>query len=522
MILMVPVVTAQQMKTIDRLAIENWGIEGLVLMENAGRGVVAALSRELPDLSSHRVLIVCGKGNNGGDGFVAARHLHNLGVRTSCALLGTARELKGDALVNARMLLNAGLPVAEISEIDQLARLIAESTVIIDAIFGTGLTAAPTGIYARAIELINQHPAYTVSVDIPSGVNADTGELLEPAVRADLTVTMALPKIGLLLYPGKKCTGKLAVADIGIPKNLLHQHTTTFLIDEHSVRQIIPPRVPDGNKGTFGTCLLICGSRGYTGAACLTAMAAVRAGAGLVRLAYPQSLSPVIESRILEPVKHPLPETPEISLSPEALPRLLELNAAADAIALGPGIGTHPQTRALLTALLPQLEKPVVIDADGINNLAGQLEILKQTRVPVILTPHPGELSRLTGISPLEINRQRVNIAREFARQHQLILVLKGAPTVIASPDQRVFINPTGNSGLATGGTGDVLTGLIAGLLAQGAKPIDAAIAGVFLHGKAGDLAAQELTEYCLAAGDLLQYLPRAFARLLAPPAPDA
>jgi len=515
MITMLPVVTAQQMKQIDRQAIEEWGIAGLVLMENAGRAVVNALCQELPDFKSHRFLIICGPGNNGGDGFVVARHLSNLGLPATCALLGTIGKLKGDALANAQILLNARFPILEISTPEQIARLIEEHTVIIDAIFGTGLSAPPAGIYARVIELLNQCPAYRVSIDIPTGVHADTGELLEPAVRADLTVTMALPKLGLLLYPGKTCTGKLVIADIGIPAKLLHQQADILLIDAASVRQILPARPPDGNKGTFGTCLLICGSRGYTGAACLTAMAAVRAGAGLVRLAYPASLSPIIESRVLEPVKHPLPETPAITLSPAALPEILKLTNLTNAVAIGPGISTSPETRNLLTELIPQIDKPLIIDADGINNLAGQLTILNQTRSPVILTPHPGELARLTGITPKEINQHRVQIAREFAEKNRVILVLKGAPTVIASPDHPVFINPTGNSGLATGGTGDVLTGLIAGLLAQNVRPLDAAITAVFLHGKAGDLAAKELTEYCLAAEDLLHYLPRAFAQLL-------
>lgn len=518
MITMLPVVTAQQMKQLDRQAIENWGISGLVLMENAGQGVVASLSQELPDFRLQKFLIICGRGNNGGDGLVVARHLYNRGVRVDCVVLGRIDQLKGDALANARILLNAGFPIQELSDARELTRSIKESSVIVDAIFGTGLTAPPAGIYSQAIELINQSSAYVVSIDIPSGVNADTGELLEPAVRADLTVTMALPKIGLLLYPGKRCCGKVIVVDIGIPKNLLSQGSETFLVDAEFVRENLPPRAPDGNKGSFGTSLLICGSRGYTGAACLAAMAAVRAGAGLVRLAYPQSLSPIIESRILEPVKHPLPETPEITLGLEALPILLKLSADADAVAIGPGISTNAETRNLLTQLIPNLKKPLVIDADGINNLAGQLEIINQAHAPVIMTPHPGELARLIRIPPSEINRHRVQIAREFARQHQIILVLKGAPTVIAAPDGRVFINPTGNSGLATGGTGDVLTGLITGLIAQGAQPLNAAITAVFLHGRAGDLAAQQLSEYSLAAEDLLDYLPQTFVQTLTQP----
>ncbi len=512
---MLPVVTARQMQQIDRLAMENWGISGLVLMENAGRSVVDFLAAELPDLPRRRFLVLCGKGNNGGDGLVITRHLLNRNLQVECAVLGKIAELKGDARTNVQILINAGFPLREITAVEQLTPLLTPEKVIIDAIFGTGLSSPPAGIYARTIELINQSGAQVVSVDVPSGVNADTGEILEPAIRARLTVTMALPKLGLLFYPGKTCTGKLLIADIGIPKKLLQQTGDTFLVDADSVQKLLPFRPPDGHKGTFGTCLLVSGSQGFTGAACLAAMAAVRAGAGLVRLAYPESLSPIVESAVLEPVKHPLPETGEKTLSLQALEPLAQLAAGADAVAIGPGIATHPETRQLLLELLPKIEKPLVLDADGLNNLAGQIKMLSRIKPPVILTPHPGELSRLTGIPVQEINRRRVEIAREFSTQHNLLLVLKGAPTVIAAPDSRVFINPTGNSGLGSGGTGDVLTGLIAGLVAQGASPLNAAISAVFIHGLAADIGAYQLTEYSLAAGDLLSLIPMAMHQLL-------
>lgn len=515
---MLPIVTARQMQQIDRLAVENWGISGLVLMENAGRSVVDFLAAELSDFRRQRFLVVCGKGNNGGDGLVITRHLLNRNLQVECVLLSRVAELRGDPRINAQILLNAGFPLIEITTIEQLSRLLSGEKVIIDAIFGTGLSSPPAGIYAQAIELINQSGAPVVSVDVPSGVNADTGEILEPAIRARITITMALPKLGLLLYPGRTCAGKLLIADIGIPRKLLHQAGDTFLVDADSVRKLLPFRPPDGHKGTFGTCLLICGSRGFTGAVCLTAMAAVRAGAGLVRLAYPESLSPIIESAVLEPVKHPLPETGEKTLSLQALEPLLELAAGADAVAIGPGITTHSETRQLLLELLPKIEKPLVLDADGLNNLAGDVTILNRIKPPVILTPHPGEMSRLTGIPIQEINRRRVEIAREFTSQHKVFLVLKGAPTVVAAPEGRIFINPTGNSGLGSGGTGDVLTGLLAGLLAQGASPLNAALSAVFIHGLAADIGASRFTEYPLAAGDLLSLIPEAFHQLVTAP----
>jgi hydroxyethylthiazole kinase-like uncharacterized protein yjeF len=518
---MLPVVTASQMKKIDRLAIENWGIPGIVLMENAGRAVVEILETELGNLAGKRILIVCGRGNNGGDGLVIARHLTNRGAVTQCLLLGKIEDLKGDAGVNARILIDAGLKIQEIDHPEPLQQLLPGYPVIIDAIFGTGLSAPPRGIFAEAIRLINQSQAFVVSVDVPSGVDADTGSVHTPAVCACLTVTMCLPKLGLLLYPAKTCAGKLLIADIGIPRQRLEiENFDTFLVDEEFVLAHLPPRPPDSHKGTFGTCLLICGSRGYSGAACLAAMAASRSGCGLVHLAYPKSLGPIIESRVLEPVKHPLPETPEITLSPAALDPIQELCRTADAVGIGPGISTHPRTRELLLALLPKLTTPMVLDADAINNLAQDVDLLKKVPGRLILTPHPGELSRLTNIPPAEINADRVACARAFAQKHNCITVLKGAPTVIAAANGQVYLNPTGNSGLATGGTGDILTGLITGLLAQGADPLNAAIIGVYLHGKAGDLAAQKLTEYALTAEDLLKFLPDAFASILSSQCP--
>jgi len=512
---MMPLVTVGEMKAIDRQAIELWGIPSAVLMENAGREVVRVLEKELKNLSGKNILVICGKGNNGGDGFVIARHLNNKGALVRCVLLGKTTDLKGDAFTNAQILLNAGISIEKVECVDELSKIIKNQPVIIDAIFGTGITTPPKGIFAEAIRLINESNAFVVSVDAPSGVDLNTGKVFEPAVRAHLTVTMALPKIGLFLYPCKNYTGKLIIADIGIPKQLIPQNAPAYLIDSDFVRTHLPPRKPDGHKGTFGTCLLICGSKGYSGAACLASMAAVRSGAGLVHIAFPESLSPVIESQVLEPVKHPLPETPEGTLSRQALKNLLELAANADAIAIGPGISRHQETHELLFEVLPKIEKPLILDADALNNLTGSIEILKNINAPVILTPHPGEFARLTNTPSAEINSNRVGVSRTFAKGYNCILVLKGAPTVIAAPDGKVYLNPTGNSGLATGGTGDVLTGLICGLIAQGAEPLNAAICGVYLHGLAADIGALELTEYGLAASDLLKFLPYAIRQTI-------
>lgn len=503
------------MKVIDRKAIESWGISGLVLMENAGRAVVDYLEEEIGTVKGKKFVVVCGKGNNGGDGFVITRHLLNRSAFVDCVLLGTIAEVKGDARTNAEILRHAGVPIRETRQFDELVFSIRTAPYIIDAIFGTGVSTPLEGIFAQTIQLINESGAYVISVDIPSGIDADTGNVLNLAVQAKLTVTMGVPKYGLILYPGKSYVGKLRIADIGIPKALLADRADTLLVTKDDIRKNLPPRRPDGHKGTFGTCLIVAGSRGYSGAACLTAMAAVRSGAGLVRIAFPQSLTPGIESRIFEPVKHPLPETPAATLSFEALPLLLDLVAKATSVAIGPGISLHSETKKLLLEILPHIKVPMVVDADGINNLVAEEETIRRCSAPLILTPHPGELSRLINVPPTEINANRIAVARNAARQLNCLIVLKGAPTVTATPDGKVFVNPTGNSGLGSGGTGDVLTGLIAGLLAQGAAPLDAALTGVFCHGRAADIAAEKLSEYSLAAGDLLQFLPHAFRELL-------
>ena len=582
-------VTAGQMQELDRRAMGIGGlspngdcpqtspIPGLTLMENAGRAVVEFMevhlsakgqspkgkvpsstpasplskspleaSRAESSLAGTRPLVICGRGNNGGDGFVVARLLLARGAKPDCVLLGNSAKLSGDALANYQRLKDAGFPVREVSEgglsphgdcpQNSIESLFHDRKVIIDAIFGTGLTRAPAGLTAEVITLINQSGAYVVSVDLPSGLNSDTGVPYEPTVRADLTVTMALPKLGLWLYPGRQYAGTVEVADIGIPGGDCPRgfpagnpgtvpkagEEQIFLLDAEYVRAVLPRRRPDGHKGTFGTALIVAGSRGFSGAACLAGMAAVRSGCGLVHLAVPAEIIDVVASSVVEAVKTPLPQTEIAALSPAALESILELSVESEAVALGPGIGTDCRTQNLELAFLAEVDRPTLIDADGVNNLVGHLALLARVKAPLLLTPHPGEFSRLTGLKPGEINADRIGVSRRFAAKHRVVLVLKGASTVIAAPDGRVFVNPTGNSGLASGGTGDVLTGLIVGLMAQGMSPLDAACAGVFLHGLAADIAVQSLTEYCLAAGDLPGYFCQAFAAVAEGSCPSA
>jgi hydroxyethylthiazole kinase-like uncharacterized protein yjeF len=511
------IVTASQMKQLDRKAVEEYGIPGMVLMENAGRSVCDSVEDRFGEITGLQVAVVCGRGNNGGDGFVITRHLLNRGADAACFLLGTVAELKGDARANADLLLKAGIPVEEVDKADRLVAALDSCEVVVDAIFGTGLNSAPRGILAEVIELVNHASCFTVSVDIPSGVNADTGEAYAPAIAADLTVSMALPKYGHVLYPGRELCGDVEVCDIGIPEHLLTEGADTFFADEDHVFDILPDRPEQGHKGTFGTALIIAGARGFSGAACLSGMAAVRSGCGLVKLAYPEAITGTVETSVLEAVKVPLPGTDADTIASAALETVVEHARESRCVAIGPGITTDPETAAFQLELLPRLECPVIVDADGINNLAGRLDILDHMKAPVILTPHPGEFARLTGIKPAEVNRDRINVSREFARKHKVVLVLKGAPTVVATPDAEVFVNSTGNSGLGSGGTGDVLTGLMAGLLAQTRQPVHAAVAAVFLHGRAADIAVEDMPECCLAAGDLLDYIPDAFASVLEP-----
>jgi NAD(P)H-hydrate epimerase len=517
-------VTAAQMQELDRRAITERGIPGLTLMENAGRGVVESMERHLGSLAEARPLIVCGKGNNGGDGFVVTRLLLEKDAKPDCILLGRAADLTGDALGNYQRLADSGFKVREVSSGAYIDPLFLNRKVIVDAMFGTGLTRAPSGLAAEAIELISCSGAYVVAVDLPSGLNSDTGTPYEPCVRANLTVTMAQPKLGLWLYPGRALAGKVEVVDIGMPspevpspksKVQSPEPDQTWLLDAEHVRAILPRRRPDGNKGSFGRALLIVGSRSYSGAAILAGRTAVRSGCGIVQLAVPEGIVDVVAASVVEAVKSPLPQTADAALSPAALKALLDMSAEAQAVAIGPGIGTDRPTRKLEIDFLTEVKKPTVVDADGINNLVGCLDLLPSIKPPLVLTPHPGEFSRLTGLKPADINADRIGISRRFATEHKVVLVLKGASTVIAAPDGTVYVNPTGNSGLASGGTGDVLTGLITGLMAQGMSPLDAACAGVFLHGLAADIAVQSLTEYCLAAGDLPHYLPQAFAAIL-------
>ena len=512
------VLNASQMREIDRLTIEDVGIPGPVLMENAGRGIFRELEERFPHLHEEHIVVVAGKGNNGGDGLVAARHLANHGAAPLVLLLASADEVKGDAALNLKVARAAGVDVREVRSTDEWRRrkgAIRDATIIVDAIFGTGLARAAEGIYAMAIKDINASEAFTLAVDIPSGLSSDTFELIGPAVQADLTVALAAPKIAHVLPPAEDYVGELVVADISIPGRLLEDPRLKLEIPGRlALMPIFARRKTDTHKGTYGHVLVVSGSLGKTGAAILAGKAALKAGAGLVTVATAASGLPIVARSMAELMTEPLAETPEGTISAEAVDRAAALAKGREAVVVGPGLSTHPSTGEFLYRLLPRLRGPVVIDADGLNLLGLRPDVLARLPRPAILTPHPGEFSRLTGLPTAEVLKRRLELAPSFAVRHNVVLVLKGYRTLVAAPDGRVFINPTGNPGLATGGSGDVLSGIIASLLAQLKDPLLAAVAGVYLHGLSGDLAAGALSEKALVAGDIIRYLPKALRRL--------
>jgi len=504
--------TADEMRELDRRTIEEIGIPGVVLMENAGRGAAELLCRRFSSLWPGPVLVLAGKGNNGGDGYVIARHLLNRGWRIMTIVLAEETAVSGDAAINLRAFQACGgetvfAPDAE--RLEKVLRRCRENRLVVDALFGTGLTSEVVGHYARAIDWINDARMPVLAVDIPSGVDATSGSILGRAVRADLTATFALPKIGHHLHPGAGLCGALEVVDIGIPAVLLAKGGGRHLLVDGDVAcRLLPARPVTGHKGTFGHLLVVGGSIGKAGAASMTAEGALRSGAGLVTVACPASIQETLAIKLTEAMTEPLDEV-EGALSLQALMALQRLTEGKAALALGPGLGQAAETFALVRRLVRESRLPLVLDADGLNAIAENPSVLRE-RPPgsVILTPHPGEMARLAGLSVAGVEADRIGVARQFARRHRVVLVLKGARTVTALPDGRVRLNGSGNPGLASGGMGDVLTGLIGGLLAQGLTPADAAVLGVYLHGRAADRLLPVMGDAGMTAGDLLRELP--------------
>jgi len=508
------VLTSAEMREIDRRTIEEIGIPGPVLMENAGLQVFRVLQALFPGLPGENIVIVAGKGNNGGDGLVVARHLHNHRAKPQVFLLGSKEEVRGDAALNLKIAQASGVAIKEVrspSDWKKLQKAIQEAAIIVDAIFGTGLVKPAEGLYAQAIESINKTRAFKLAVDIPSGLSSDTYEVIGPAVKADLTVALAAPKIAHVIPPAEELAGDFIVADISIPPFLFDDENLKLeIVEKESLRACFRKRKRDSHKGNYGHLFIVAGSLGKTGAAALAARAAYKTGAGLVTVGTPRTCLPIVARSMMELMTEPLAETEEKTISSEALPRVLGLIKGKDALLVGPGISTQESTRQFVCKLIPKIKQPLVIDADGLNVLSSKRELLEKLPRPTILTPHPGEFARLVGLTIPEVLKSRLELVPRFAREYGVILVLKGYRTLVGSPDGRTFINPTGNPGMATGGTGDVLSGMIGALLMQQRDPLLAALAAVYLHGLSGDLASQRVGERAIVASDLIRFLPQA------------
>ena len=510
-------VTAKEMKALDVQAQNDYAMPGILLMDNAAQAVAEAVHEALTALEGERVVIFCGGGNNGGDGLGAARWLQSYGVSVRAFVVGAALDaVQGDAALELAMFTKAGGRVEALSTEDDwvLAELAAsKADVLVDALLGTGFHGELEGDVLRACELLNKSEKYILAVDIPTGVNADNGAVCEQAVRADHTVTMALVKTGLLLYPGREYCGDIELADISMPVKLVEEYKSDkYRLTDEIVRELLPLRKANAHKGDAGRVVICAGSPGYTGAAALASDAAVKAGAGLVSLYTPLSSRDVLAIKLTEVMVHGLLERMPGILGGGAASDVASSAEAADVLAIGPGLGTSESTQEAVRTILQKITTPVVIDADALTALAGHTEILAAMQAQKVLTPHPGEMARLTGLEIAEIEADRINIAKKYAEQWQAIVVLKGAPTVIGCPNGTVYVNSTGNSSLATGGSGDVLTGIIAGLAAQEISLQEAAICGVYLHGLAAELTGIDIG---LAAGELAALLPQAREQVL-------
>jgi NAD(P)H-hydrate epimerase len=506
-----PLVTAEEIAAIDAATVAA-GTLGRDLMQRAGRGVWEQAAERYDIRPDTRAVFLCGKGNNGGDGFVAARSARSDGLDPVIILFADEQDVTGDALYHLREARKTGVAIRLFSEFDEhaLTETLRSADLVFDALLGTGLAGPPRSPIDRAIDVLSQHAGRTIAVDVPSGMNADTGE--GQAAAADLTVAFGCAKPGHVFYPGKSRCGDVAIVDIGLSEAAVAarstRHISFGIADPH-----LPERSRTAHKGDAGKVAIIAGSVGLTGAACLASQAALRSGSGLVTLGLPETLNDIAEVKLTEVMTRPLPEVRKHRcLALRARGDIQSLFGGVHAIALGPGLGRHRETAELVRRLILDLTAPAVLDADGLNAFAGDVDRLSRAAQPLVLTPHPGEYRRLTGSGPdaLATPNDVLEAAETLASRTGAVVVLKGAPTVIALPDGTSFVNLSGNPGMATGGTGDVLTGVIASLMGQGLSPEDAAISGVYWHGLAADLSADRVGERGLLACDIIDTLPEA------------
>lgn len=506
------IVTPHEMREIDRRCIETLGIPGIVLMENAAVRLVDEIEKDLGQVAGKRIVLFAGKGNNGGDAFAAARHLFNKGALVSVVLLAESTDIKGDALVNLKILENMGLcliSAAQTNSMEKVCEVLAAADLVVDGIYGTGFKGEIEGSVQEIVECINRSRKRIMAIDIPSGLDGETGRAAVSCIRAHKTVTFGFPKTGLMIHPGCEYAGELVVVDIGIPYRIVEDMDIRMhWIEEAGAVKLLPGRPADSNKGDYGRVLIVSGSVGMTGAGCLSAEAALRTGAGLVYLAVPAAIASIYDAVLTESITLPLEDKGRGYLDKGCLDAIQKHLERCHVAAVGPGLSAGGDIPVIVGEIIKRSPVPLVLDADALNAIAADVRVLGKKSCDIVVTPHPGEMARLMGISIDDVQNNRVRAAREFAAQWKVIAVLKGARTVIALPDGTVYLNTTGNPGMATAGTGDVLTGMIAGLAGQGVPLAEAAVASVYLHGCAGDEAAAEKGMYGMIAGDLVRRLP--------------
>ncbi len=504
--------TVEEMRVMDRGAYERYGIEDRILMENAGNAVYFAILKHMGDVKGKKFVVFSGSGNNGGDSLVVARKLYSNGADVKVYLMSNPEKYRNSAKINYEIVEKTRISIEKFEGDNAMVRMSVESAdAIVDGILGTGISRNVEGKYEEAIKIINESGKKVFSVDIPSGINGNTGKIMGIAVKADYTVTFGLPKIGNILYPGYEYCGKLYVSHISFPPENYEKENVKVEINSPIK---IPPRKKEGHKGTFGDSLFVAGARKYYGAPFFSSLSFLKAGGGYSRLAAPKSVIPFIGSEAREVVFHPLPETDEGSISHTAKEEILKIVENVDFVVLGPGTSLNERTQKLLLDLIPLIKKPLLIDGDGLTALSKNVDILKEREEKTVITPHPGEMSRLTKLSTKDILDDRIEIAREFSKKYRVVVVLKGAHTQIAMPDGMVYINMSGNSGMATAGSGDVLTGAISAMYCLGLNFENAVRMGVFLHGFAGDIASERYGEDGITARNIMDSLPEAMRNL--------
>ncbi len=507
---MMKVLTNDQIRLIDRHAVVDYGINGLILMENAGLAIVDEIKKRYD--SRTKVLVISGRGNNGGDGFVVCRHLHNASYNVQLVTVDNEDRISGDARTNLEIITKMGIGrynYLDESGLGPLKEWVLQADIIVDAIFGTGLESDVTPLVENVISLINGYSKFTMSIDLPSGVCGDNGLIKKIAVIADVTVCLHVPKCGNILFPGAENNGELIIRDIGIPKAVNQLLDYTYeIITEQDIVDRIPYRHRQMHKGSFGKAGVIAGSLGLAGAAILTSKAALRSGIGLLKLFIPESINILMKTAIPESITIPLQEMRKGVIGINQISTIIEAASRCEVLAVGPGCGETPELGETIKRLIAEIEIPLVLDADALNVLSRDPSILRGRKGPIVITPHIGEMARMTRLSVDHILANPIFTARDFSKEWDVIIVLKGARTVIALPTGEIYINITGNSGMATAGSGDVLTGIITGFIAQGLKPEDAAIIGVYVHGFSGDVVAARIGEHGLLAGDLVEQLP--------------